>query len=187
MALRDINLVPETVLNRRYLVRHGVGWVAAYALVAVSVLCLYSYQLCSMNTSQKTELTEAMIYRRIATTIAEIEQKTDSLESVAAVHRLSSPVGAADMVSHLAAAMGPKAWLTSMQIQTDDKRGTEITMAGLAHSNTELGALIQELSSDGMFSDVAMSNSAKVRAPVDAKRLPPFLVRFNIRANIPEG
>lgn len=184
MAIREINLVPETVLSRRTVTRHAGGWAAAYAATALCLLCVYSRQRRQADLPNNAAFSEVQLRHQIAATIAEIEQKKSDLAGLAYVRRLSASIGAAEIVGHLATTLVPEVWYTSVRMQTDDRNNTELTMAGLAYSNSELGELIHGISGDSIFQEVALRSSVKVRAPVAAKGLPPHLVRFNIQAQV---
>lgn len=119
MALRDVNLVPESILQRRYLLRHGVGWALAYGLLVAVLLGAYLAYTQATVAKHRVPGSEKEVRQRLADTIAEIEGKKDELDRLALVRHVSRPFGTAEILGRLAEIMDPMTWLTEISVETD--------------------------------------------------------------------
>ncbi len=91
MALRDINLVPAAVLQRRYLSRHAVAWGLAYGLCAAMLVGAYVWSTSGIIARRRAPVREEEVRKRLAATIAEIVSKQEDIERLEFVRDLVSP------------------------------------------------------------------------------------------------
>jgi Tfp pilus assembly protein PilN len=184
MALRDVNLMPGAVLQRRLILRHALVWGVTYGAVVALLLAAYLATMQGVASKRRSPMSEEEVRRRIAVTIGQIEQKKEEAERLAFVQDLSRSFGPADVLSHLASIMDPKTWLVSLSTTRDSERGSLLTMQGRAISNARLGATIRAFTTDPMMHDVALGNSSEIRQPSRHGGDVEQLVQFAIEARI---
>jgi hypothetical protein len=182
MAVREVNLVPDAVLQRRYMQRHGVGWAMAYGLVIALIFGGSMVIRRHVTAKGRSPADEADVRKRLATTIAEIETKKEGFARLTFVREISCPVGVAQVLGRVGEAMDAATWLTHLSVT--DPRGAEreLALEGLARSNTHLGATIDALARNGAFRDVVLGNATEVAGTRVGEKAPEPLVRFSARA-----
>lgn len=183
MALRDVNLVPPSVLERRYLARHGIGWAIAFGLLLALVLGGHTAYTRGVLRRRLSPTSEAQVRERLAAVIAGIHAKKEDLDRLASVRQVSRPIGAADVVGRLAARLDPGTWLTHLSLTTRAAGDTAIVMRGLALSNANLGAMIRSLTQSGNFRNVVLRDSSEVTRGLDAMAGPGHVVQFSVHAD----
>lgn len=184
MALRDVNLVPAQVLHRRSLTRHIVAWGLAYLLLLGCCAGVYVGVTRVISPRDNAGRDEALLRKRLAETIAEIQKKTAEVEQMAFVRRMSRPGDSCRALDWLAANMGAQTWLTDFLFQAANDSGASLVLTGFSASNEELGVLINQITSDRMFANVMLKTSDEVHAPPESSGLSPTLVAFTIQVDI---
>jgi len=184
MALRDINLVPENVLQRRYGVRHAIGWCLAYGLLIVLLLSGYFAYTHRVVTKRRVPTSESEVRKRLAATIADIEVRKQDIERLAFVRHISQPFGTAEILGRLAQIMDPKTWLTTCSVSAGEGGAPLLVMQGLAFSNARLGATMRALAEDDHFEDLVLKNSSEVKMSLDMPGVPENIIQFHIEATV---
>ena len=138
MALRDVNLVPEPVLQRRYMIRRVAAWGLAYLLVLGSCVGAYVGYTKGVLARRSPPTNEAQERKRLAATIVEIREKTEELERLAFVRRVSRAVKVTPVLGRLAEIMDPKTWLTHLSLQAHEDSVATLVLSGLSISNAKL-------------------------------------------------
>lgn len=184
MALRNINLVPDAVLQRRLLIRHAVGWGLVYGLViAILVGGHLSYTHRTMPTCIR-HTTEEQARRQVAQIISEIDHKNQEIERLAFVRHVSYAFGASEILGRLADIMDSKTWLSKVSLRATPDGAYALEMKGLAYSNARLGATIRALTVDAHFEDVVFRDAVDVKQMTTADGAPENLVQFKMEARV---
>jgi len=184
MALRDVNLVPEHVLHRRYVIRHIAAWGLAYSILLGSCVGAYVSYSQGVLARRTSPMNEGQVRKHLAAAIAGIQEKMAELERLAFVRRMSRAEGVTHVLDRLAAVMDPQTWLTGLSLQVHEDSGATLVLTGLSVSNAKLGSLIGQLTSDRMFGNVALKSAAEARGPAGTDGEPSDLIAFTIQAEI---
>jgi Tfp pilus assembly protein PilN len=186
MALRDVNLVPEALLERRRARRHLAIW--GLAALSLLVCCAGGYvgytQIAFTRLSSRTN--EAQERRRLAATVREIREKTEELERLAFVRRVSRAASVTPVLNRLAEILDPQTWLTQFALQMNDSAGARLSLSGVCESNTRLGALIGQLTGEPMFRNVTLKSAAEAAGATGAGDRATNAVLFTIQTDIRE-
>jgi Tfp pilus assembly protein PilN len=187
MALRSVNLIPEAVLQRRYALRHGIGWAILYGAAASLLLgsaFIYSHRILPR---QHHTQNETAIRKQLSHTIADIETRKDELARLALVREVAYPIGPASILRDLSKAIETEAWLTQLSLSTAPTRGADLTIEGLAHSNSSLGGIMRNLNGSDRFTDVVLGSSSEQSFFTSPDQAPLRMVKFRIRVKVERG
>lgn len=182
MALRDVNLVPEAVLQRRYLLRHASLWALAGLTVMGTLAGAYAFYTRAVLTRREPRVSEAEARRLLSEMVADIDGKMQQLEHLAYVRRVSRPGCAARALDGLAAAMDPQTWLTGLSLNMHSNSTASVVASGLAGSNAKLGSLIGKLSGTGRFRNVVLMNASEASDSSSSDGAPVRVVAFTVQA-----
>ena len=182
MALRDVNLVPQSIIQRRYAKRHLVGWAVAYGLLIVLLAGGHLLYTRSVIAKRRHAAGEEEMRRRLAGAIAEIEDKKEELARLAFVREIVCPVSAAEVLGRLAEAMAPQTWLTQLSLTGASGEDMILSMEGTAFSNSSLGAMVRGLSESDSFRDVILGGSSERTVTKSGSNVPETVVQFRVKA-----
>ena len=182
MDLREVNLVPESVLRGHYAYRHVVAWALAYGVAGVVLVGGFlAYSRVAVQTHRMPASVED-VRGCLEAAVAAIESMKDELERLAFVRDLSPRLGAAEVLSRLAEGMDPGTWLTNLSLDRQDAKRTLLVMEGHASSNARLGSTIKGISADKRFRDVRLLNSSEERQESGAEDVQQSVVQFSVEA-----
>jgi len=185
MALRDVNLVPDDLLQQRIVLRHGLGWAISAAVIVVLLLGIYTVTMRTISAQRRSPISEQEVRKRIALTITEIEAKKEEIERLAFVRNVAGTFRMADILDRLTERLDPKVWLANLSIRSAPENSYEVMMQGRAFSNTRLGASIRALTDDPLVNNVALRSSNEIQNPIRGEHgMPPRIVKFSIQARI---
>lgn len=182
MALRDVNLVPEPVLLRRYVVRHLYAWVGAFVLLIALLASGYYFYTRGILARRGSDVSQDQVRKSLAVTIAEIQRKTVELERLAFVRQATRPGEAPQVLARLAEVMDPNLWLTDLTLEAREESGSLLQMNGLSVSNATLSTLIGRLNGDPMFKDMVLKNAVETLGVTSPEGAPTNLIHFMIEA-----
>jgi Tfp pilus assembly protein PilN len=182
MAIREVNLVPDALLHRRYFRRHAVGWAVAYGAAVALLLGASIAFLQRLTALGRTTGNEAEIRKRLVATIATIEERKEGFARLAFVREISCPVGVAQVLGRLAETMDPGTWLTHLTLTVPQGSEMEVGLDGLARSNSQLGTTVNALAKSEAFRDVVLGNATEVNASQYGVKSSNTLIRFSARA-----
>lgn len=196
MALRDINLIPPNILNRKEIRRHLTFWTVCLGIFLSPVFGFYVYQT-SVAAAQKqgpsnvadinTQLNRQVA--KIKAIQAEIDTLDQQLEDLKIVLK---PAIYSKILHKLAGNMNEYTWLDTLQIHR--KSGPEATIRlqvkGYAASNGALGNFLNRLSSDPETENVVLKYAKEGAGqnksdPTDQK--PSSRIEFEIECAITQG
>jgi hypothetical protein len=182
MALRDVNLVPEQVLHRRYVIRHLYAWGGAYLLLFGILAGSYLGYTRVVLAQRNPAIPEEQLRKGLAVTITEIQRKTEELERLAFVRQASRSGDAPQVLGRLAEIMDPQVWLTDLTLQARETAGSTLLLDGLSVSNSLLGSLIKQLNDDPLFGKVVLKSADETQGSTGSDAAPTNLIRFAIAA-----
>lgn len=187
MALRQINLVPEAILQRRYAARHAFGWSVVYGLVLIALLggyFLYGHRRISQRAGQ---LSERELRRCLETTVTDIETKKSELEQLAFIRDIGYTADTAGILGALADLVASDAWLTHLSLDMASSLEHVVIMEGFTHSNSSLGAIMRGISDSEQFVDVVLGSSSEEEIQAADESESQYVVKFRISAKTKRG
>jgi hypothetical protein len=191
MALRTVNLVPESIVTAIRVKRHALLWLGVLLVGVLVVAMVFGgamYRVTSRRrpTRNTTEM-EASIHR----VLSEVQSVQDELDALSFIDRISARQSYADVLYRLSTLMSTNTWLVELSLNDrGDRSGSkQATMNGYAFSNGETGMLVSHLSNEPLFDAVELK-SAEGRDVEDAEQgdsLPDRLVYFQIECVVGGG
>ena len=162
MALREINLIPDDILFKRYLSQHLFlwGWILFISLSAIFVLHLYKTSIAhaEKSASISPEYLGNQIQLRIED-IKKAQEELNRLDQQKSVMEtiLWTPVYSR-VISDLIGTMNDSTWITKMDIERDrgGEQDSKMRLTGYATGSEELGDFIQKLSDRDLFQAVLL-------------------------------
>ncbi len=162
MALREINLIPADIQNRRYLQRHLSFWTGCLVLSLALIFGFFFYQkhvvLAEKSAFGNLQDTHTHLGLRIQE-IKRIQEELEKLDQQQSVLRtiIRGPI-CSRVLWKLDDIMNESTWLT--MLSTDDNRKTErgasLKLSGFSFSNEELGNFLNRLTGESMFKAVVL-------------------------------
>lgn len=186
MAMRDINLIPGEILERRTLVRHLFLWSGSLVVLAFILLVLYGSLVSwgdwkgpTANKDLKPELLKAVEDIKKEQTALNLALRERAQLGALMGKRLAfSPV-----LAKLSEIMNDQTWLTQLAADKGPDGKFHLIMTGLSSSHATLGIFIQRLSGAPMFRQVVLK-SAQASELKSSGTAP---VMFQIECDIAEG
>lgn len=196
MALRDINLIPADILDRRYLLRH-LGFWAACMLISIFFLCgFYFYQEKVVLAKERPMATLEGIRMNLGTRIEEIKGVQDELERLELQQSVLKTITRNQSFSRvlytLSDIMNEKTWLNQLTIDQakgkdgDEEDVTRLKLMGLSLSNAALGDFVNQLSVEPLFRKVILKYARETITPLSRQERDESIrvVEFQIECNI---
>lgn len=191
MALRDINLVPAEVLERRYLIRHVVLWLSSLVAVVVLLTGVHGYQarLVYRETLNRQE-GEKDLTATLAKLVGAIGKEQNALNltlrervqlGALIEHRLSH----AAVLAKLAEIMNDQTWLQQFAFDTARDGKFHLVMMGFSSSPATLGTFIQRLSGEPMFRLVVLKSAQEVEDKSSGSAPVQFQIECDIAGEVP--
>ncbi|MBW2646123.1 MAG: PilN domain-containing protein [Deltaproteobacteria bacterium] len=195
MALREINLVPNDILDRRHLRRHVCFWTAC---LTVSVFLICGFYFCHAHlflSKNRAPATLKDLHSHLGTSVEEIERIQDELDSLsqqqAVLATITRNQSYYKVLLKLADIMNECTWLTQLAIDSskeeEDNAGLKLT--GVSFSNEELGNFLNQLTNEPMFNTVVLNyaketNMAQLKQKAgESVKLVQFEVECNLSRN----
>jgi len=186
MALRDINLIPGEILERRSLIRHLFLWLASLVVVIALILAArgYANRLVSGDAQSRQGDIKALA-AALTTRIGDIakEQKALNLahrEQVQLAALMGQRRSFAPVLAQLADVMNDQTWLQQLAFHTTPDRTVHLRLMGFSSSHETLGTFIQGLTGAPMFRQVVLKSSQEAKAQSSG----PALVEFHIECDV---
>jgi len=195
MALREINLVPADILDRRHLLRHLSFWGIMLGFVLMSIFGFHLYQRHAVLTSDRMPVGLESIKSTIAlksekikvlqTEVQRLKKKRDAL------HQISGNLPYTLILATLADILNGSTWFTQLSLERDQSLtgAANLRIQGSALCNEELGNFLNQLSEERAFQNVALkyaretimaSSTKNTGAPVEVTR---FQVECRVTKN----
>jgi len=195
MAIRDINLVPTEILNRRYLFRHLCVW-AGCLIISLSLISgFYLFQIHVVASQKPLTTTLKDVHTQMGVTIEEIKEIQEEIERLSQQETfLKSITGNRPysiILLKLANIMNDQIWLNQLTLDSLDsskegEHSPSLRLIGFSLSNKELGDFLSRLSEEPLFEAVILKYAKEtkiVRSPKNpGKRI--RVIQFQIDCNI---
>jgi Tfp pilus assembly protein PilN len=186
MALRDINLIPGEILERRSLIRHLLLWLGSLVVVAALIMAAHGYQnrMVSGETQNRQGVRKDLA-AVLSRTVGDIRKEQQALnlalrEQAQLVALIEQRRSYSSVLAKLADVMNDQTWLQQLAFNTAQDRTLHLGLAGFSHSHETLGTFIQRLSAEPMFRLVVLK-SAQESADKRSGAAP---VQFQIECDI---
>ncbi len=196
MALREINLVPNEVLHRKYLTRHLMLWVACLTVLLTPIFGVYLHHA-RLVAAEKSALSELKkIHANLEEKIEEIKTVQAELENLSqqqtAIETKTRNLSYASLFTKLADIMNLSTWLTKLAVDSghDKEEGeAKFELTGFSLSNEKLGDFLIRLSAEPLFKKVLLRYAKEQqKAPSRTKQSEPMrLIEFRIECYLTKG
>ena len=186
MAVRDINLIPGEILERRSLIRHLLLWLSSLVVVAALIMATHGYQ--NRMVSGETENRQGAgkdLAAAFTSTLGNIQKEQKALdlarrEQVHLFTLIEQRLSYSSVLAKLADVMNDQTWLQQLAFNTAQDRTLHLGLIGFSHSHETLGTFIQRLSGEPMFRLVVLKSAQE-----SADKLSGFApVQFQIECDI---
>ena len=191
MALRDINLIPDEILERRSLIRHLLLWLSILVVVAALMMAVRGYQ--NRFVYGGTQNRQGAIKDQAAALtkmVGEIrkEQKELNLarrEQVQLVALIEQRRSYSAVLAKLADVMNDQTWLQQLAFNTAQDRTLHLSLMGFSHSHEALGTFIQRLSGEPMFRLVVLKSAQESADKLSGSAPVQFQIECDIAKEAP--
>jgi Tfp pilus assembly protein PilN len=191
MALRDINLIPTEILDRRYLVRHLLLWLSSLVVVAALIMAAHGYQ--NRMVSGETQNRQGAIKDQAAAltrTVGDIRKEQMALnlarrEQVQLVALIEQRRSYSSVLAKLADVMNDQTWLQQLAFNTAQDRTLHLGLMGFSHSHETLGTFIQRLSGEPMFRLVVLKSAQESADKLSGSAPVQFQIECDIAKEAP--
>jgi Tfp pilus assembly protein PilN len=186
MALRDVNLIPDEILERRSLIRHLLLWLGILIVAVALILAAHGYQ--NRMVYGKTQNRQGAI-KDLSTALTRIggdilkAQKEMNLarrERMQLVALIEERRSYSSVLAKLADVMNDQTWLQQLAFDTAENRTLRLTLMGFSRSHESLGTFIQRLSGEPMFRRVVLKSALESKERL-SEAVP---VQFQIECDI---
>ena len=165
MALRDINLIPGQILERRSLIRHLLLWAGSLVAVAALIMVTHGYQ--NRRLSGETQNRQGAIKDLAAALtriVGDIRKEQNELnlarrEQVQLAALIEQRRSYSSVLAKLSDVMNDETWLQQLAFNTAQDRTVHLGLTGFSHSHDTLGIFIQRLSGEPMFRRVVLKSA----------------------------
>lgn len=162
MALREINLIPVDVLQKKYLLRHIFFWSGCLMLCFLFIFGFYSYQVHVVLAKNRPATTLDDMHAKLGITLEEIRETQQEIQRLsyqeAFINRLSRIPPYSRIFMKLSEIMNKRTWLTKLNIRSNSEGDIApvISLCGVSLSNDALGSFLNRISGETMFSNVIL-------------------------------
>lgn len=191
MAVRDINLIPGEILERRSLIRHLVLWLSSLVVVAALIMAAHGYQ--NRMVYGETQNRQGAIKGQaaaLAKIVGDIknEQKELNLarrEQVQLVALIEQRRSYSSVLAKLADVMNDQTWLRQLAFNTAQDRTLHLSLMGFSHSHEALGTFIQRLSGEPTFRQVVLKSAQESQDKLSGSAPVQFQIECDIAKEAP--
>ena len=195
MALRDINLIPSNILDRKEIRRHLIFWSVCLGVLLSPVFGFYMYGTGVASTQKRPTANMADIDRNLNRQVARIKQIRQALDTLsqqeADLKTVLKPAVFSEILYKLIGTMDGLTWLQTLKIhrQSSPTESIQLRVVGYAASNRALGNFLNRLSSDPEIDSVvlkyAKEPSVQKSTGTDTKQI--SRIAFEIECTISQG
>ncbi len=190
MALREVNLVPARLLQRRGLVRHLCFWSTCLFICLCMISGYFLYQTRVIRAQQPALQSLDEVQMHLGNRISTIERIRAELQKLnqqrVVLGKITRNRSYCQVLGKLSEIFNDETWLTRLSIDRNQEKNTTIQMSltGLSFSNATLGNFMNQISSDPLFNDVrlvyAKEGSRQIAKTGSGK--PEKLIQFEIES-----
>lgn len=169
MALRDVNLIPGELLERRSLIRHLLLWLSSLVVVAALIMAVHGYQ--NRTLYAETQNRQGAIKDRAAALTRLVGDIGKGQKELDLARREQTQLAAlieqrrsySSVLAKLADVMNDATWLQQLSFTTAPDRTVHLGLLGFSHSHETLGMFIQRLSGEPMFRLVVLKSAQELK------------------------
>ena len=195
MALRDINLIPSNILDRKEIRHHLIFWSVCLGVLLSPVFGFYVYGTGVASAQKRATTNIADIDRNLNRQVARIKQIQQELNTLsqqeADLKTVLKPAVFSEILYKLIGTMDGLTWLQTLKIhrQSSPTESIQLRVVGYAASNRALGNFLNRLSSDPEIDSVvlkyAKEPSVQKSTGTDTKQI--SRIAFEIECTISQG
>ncbi|MGD8891949.1 MAG: PilN domain-containing protein [Desulfobacterales bacterium] len=172
MALREINLIPADILNKKYLFRRLFLWASCLTLCLSMIFGFYLYQIYVVLPKKRPATTFEDMHKQLGTTLEEIKETQQEIERLSLQESFLKNLVRIQPVSKLllklSEIMNTRTWLEKLTVDADteeEKTAPRIELYGSSLSNEDLGNFLNQLSIEPMFYSVVLKYAKEANIP----------------------
>ena len=190
MALREINLIPVDVLQKKYLLRHLFFWTGCLMLCFFLIFGFYLYQVHVALAKERPETTLDDIHAKLGITLEEIKETQQEIQRLsyqeAFINTLSRTPPYSIIFMKLSEIMNKRTWLTKLIIRSnsEEELAPVISLCGISLSNEDLGSFLNRISGEPMFSNVILKYAEDSQISTSRQNQRVNAIEFEINCEI---
>ena len=170
MALREINLIPDQVLHKKYLFRRLSLWVGCLTLCLFLIFGVYLHQIYVVLPKKRPVTTLEDMHKQLGATLEEINETQQEIQRLSLQESFLKNLTRIQPVSRLllklSEIMNTRTWLIKLSIDAgteEEKTVPGIELHGSSLSNEDLGNFLTQLSVEPMFYNVVLKYAKEAR------------------------
>lgn len=191
MALREINLIPGEILERRGLIRHLLCWLSGLVLVSAFMMALHGYQdriVYGEGQSQQGQQKEPSA--DLTRIVGDIQKEQKELDLA---RREQLQLGAlieqrrpySSILAKLSDLMNDQTWLQQLASNINQDGTLHLSLLGFSHSHEALGRFIQRLSGEPTFRQVVLKSAQETKDRLSGSASVQFQIECDIAKEAP--
>jgi Tfp pilus assembly protein PilN len=191
MALRDINLIPGEILERRCLIRHLLLWLSSLVVAAALIMAAHEYpnRIVSEETQNRqgarTDLAAALTGTAGDIRKEQMELNLARREQVQLGALIEQRRSYSSVLAKLADVMNDQTWLQQLAFNTAQDSTLHLVLMGFSHSHENLGTFIQQLSGEPMFRLVVLKSAQESKEQLSGSAPVQFQIECDIAKEAP--
>jgi len=191
MAIRDINLIPGEILERRSLIRHLLLWLSILVVAAALIMAAHGYQNRMMyGEAQNPQGAGKDLAAALTRIVGDIQKEQKELnlarrEQVQLVALIGERRSYSSVLAKLADTMNDQTWLQQLAFNTAKDRTLHLSLMGFSHSHEALGTFIQRLSGEPMFRLVVLKSAQESQDKLSGSAPVQFQIECDIAKEAP--
>ncbi|MBW1800006.1 MAG: PilN domain-containing protein [Deltaproteobacteria bacterium] len=172
MAIREVNLVPADILERRHFLRHLFFWTGCLAVLMAMIWGFHFYQAKWVFAQGRHQIDLKAMERYLALKIDGIKRMKQEIERIeqkrTAIVRLSGGPPYSWILMRLTGKMNGATWLKTLAFDREEGSGLNIgvTMRGYSFENEDLGNFLNQLNADSLFDGVLLKYAREKNIPL---------------------
>jgi Tfp pilus assembly protein PilN len=192
MALREINLVPNSLVSRRFLYRHLSVWTMCLVVGISLVIAYHLYQTRVILEKERALKSLQEVPQHLSLKIEEVKKVQEDLETLgrqqAILKTITGNEPYCEILIRLSRMLNDLTWLNQLSLERVKGAGhaIDLNLMGYSFSNEALGSLLDSLSRDSAFESVELrlASDVKVKRPEHEAEETLEAVRFLIHCRI---
>jgi Tfp pilus assembly protein PilN len=193
MTLREINLVPADIFNKKYLSRRLFLWAGCLTLCLFLIFGFYLYQVRIVLPQKRPMTTLADMHKHLGSTLDEIQETQQEIQRLSLqesfLKELTRTQPFSTILLTLSDIINTRSWLTKLAIDAGKEETAAlpgIALHGFSLSNDDLGDFLTQLSGEPLFYNVVLKYAQETRIAPSSKDRKVLLtvIRFEIYCNV---
>jgi len=197
MALRQINMIPTSILARTQLARHLGFWGKGLVFILLLLVMAYLVQINRFSIQQKTHHSDASMNITVAKKIEQARKEANNINALMQDLALKSGVLATltnqqfyyDILAVFAQSFNDDTWIDRLSIQRETDSAMDrstLLMDGFSLTHHTLGAFLESLSRNKRIQDVVLVSAKKQEQASSVSEIS-TAIRFKLTCAIIKG